>query len=66
VAGKAYKEANFLVRLLRLHHQKIKTSAIYQKIILFHPMLIIFILPLTNTIFGTELKKDPDVKIPLW
>ena len=43
-ASKALKEANCLVKLLRLHLQRIRISTIFQKTIQFLQMLIIFIL----------------------
>ena len=46
-ASKAFKEAKFLAKQLRLRLQRIKISIIFLKIILFRLMLTIFILPRT-------------------
>lgn len=64
-AGKAYKEAKFYGEALEVATSKDRNFSYIPKNYTIPDDADYFHITTNNTIFGTELKKDPDVKIPM-
>jgi phosphoserine aminotransferase len=64
-AGKAFKEAKFFGEAIEVASSKDKNFSYIPKNYVVPADADYFHITTNNTIFGTELRKDPDMKIPL-